>query len=378
MAKPTDRPYPRDFVTPVELHGRDVVVFGTRPEAVKLATVIESLGERAVIVHTGQHYDVGLAAGFSAALGLRAPDHQLHIGGRSRCAQVIDATRELTELLAGSRARSVVVQGDTNSALGGALAATATGTPIVHVEAGLRSDDRAMPEEHNRVIIDHLSALACAPSEHAAQALARELGTQIHPRIVVTGNPVVDVLVRHRPTPATIERATARYDVAERPFVLATLHRPENVDDDQRLRALVGVLRAAPVTVIFAVHPRASRHLRTGRSVDGSIRFVDPLAHDDFIALLAACSVCVSDSGGVQEEVSVLGKPVIVVRRSTERPEVLGTFATLAPGIDDVTRELRRHLDDDGSIADRLRSTVSPYGTGNSGANIVAAMDSEL
>ena len=365
-------------MTPVELHGRDVVVFGTRPEAVKLATVIESLGERGCIVHTGQHYDEGLAAGFSAALGLRSPDHQLHVGGRSRSAQVIDATRTLIELLAGSGARSVVVQGDTNSALAGALAATATEIPIVHVEAGLRSHDRAMPEEHNRVVIDHLSALACAPTKHAASVLARELGTPTRTRIIVTGNPVIDVLLRNLPNPATIERVTSRYDVAGRPFVLATLHRPENVDDEQRLGALVELLRAVSVTVVFALHPRAAQRLGTHTPIDGSIRFVDPLEHDDFIALLAACSVCVSDSGGVQEEVSVLGKPVIVVRRSTERPEVVGTFAALAPTVDDLTRELRRHLDEERSIAERLRTLVTPYGTGDSGARIVAAMNTQL
>jgi UDP-N-acetylglucosamine 2-epimerase (non-hydrolysing) len=370
------RPYAADMVGPnaAEPSDRHVVVFGTRPEAVKLAPVIEALDGRAFVVHTGQHYDAELAGTFGERIGLAPPSVQFQIGGARRSAQVGAATRALVELLGTVGARSLIVQGDTNSALAGALAAHRLSIPLVHVEAGLRSNDRAMPEEHNRIVIDHLSALACAPTQHAADTLRSELDPNSATDIVVTGNTVVDALLLHPPLAHDIEITLARHGLRRDGFVLATLHRPENVDDVDRLHAILDVLASAPDEVVLPLHPR-TRRLLGDLDDRTALRVVDPLHHHEFLALLAACAVCVSDSGGIQEEVSVLKRPVIVVRRSTERPEVLGSFATLTPTVDKLRTELKRHLHDVAAIRERLRDIPTPYGDGHAGEHIAAAIE---
>jgi UDP-N-acetylglucosamine 2-epimerase (non-hydrolysing) len=353
--------------------GRDVVVLGTRPEAVKLASVIRALGDDAFVVHTGQHYDPELAGAFGDRIGLSRPDVQFEIGGARRSQQVGTATRALVDLLAGNDARTVIVQGDTNSALAGALAAQQLSIPLVHVEAGLRSNDRAMPEEHNRIVIDHLSTLACAPTQRAADTLRAELESKTATNIVVTGNTVVDALFTRPPSEHEIDTALRHHRLERDDFVLATLHRPENVDDVDRLRAILDVLASAHADVLLPLHPRTRERL--GTTADRhDVHVIDPLHHNEFVALLAACAVCVSDSGGIQEEVSVLKRPVVVVRRSTERPEVQGTFATLTPTVDELRTELARHLADVAAVHTRLRDIPTPYGDGHAGRRIATAI----
>ncbi len=369
------RPYAAEMVEPnaVAPSGRDVVVLGTRPEVVKLASLISALGDDAFVVHTGQHYDPELAGAFGGRIGLARPDVQLDVGGARRSEQIGAATRALVDLLSGRGARSVTVQGDTNSALAGALTAQQLSIPLVHVEAGLRSNDRAMPEEHNRIVIDHLSTLACAPTQHAADTLRAELQAHSPTNIVVTGNTVVDALVASPPSETTVVAALRKHRLDRDNFVLATLHRPENVDRDERLVELLSALDTADADVILPLHPRTRARLGD-RSFDGRLRIVDPLPHAEFLALLSACAVCVSDSGGIQEEVSVLKRPVIVVRRSTERPEVQGTFATLTPTVDELRTELARHLADVAAIHARLRDIPTPYGDGHAGRRIATAI----
>jgi UDP-N-acetylglucosamine 2-epimerase (non-hydrolysing) len=355
-----------------------VVVVGTRPEAVKLAPIVDALGDRARLVHTGQHFSPELAAEFHIELGLRSPDAQLAIGGRSRSDQVRSATRQLGAWWRAEPPIAVVVQGDTNTALAGALGAHHAGVPIVHVEAGLRSDDRAMPEEHNRLVIDHLCALACAPTGVAATRLRAEFSDDQwtsgdHPRIVVTGNTVVDALLRRLPSATQIAGVTNRFGVAVDRFVLATLHRPENVDDPARLMRLLAALEDAPVPVLLPLHPRTRARLSMYQP--STVRLLDPLPYGEFLSLLAACAVCVSDSGGVQEEASVLKRPVIVVRRTTERPEVIGTFAELISEPSSIVAALNIGIRDVASRRDALRSIPSPYGDGTAAAATVAALD---
>ncbi len=356
-----------------DLEPRPVVVFGTRPEAVKLAPVIDALGDNVFVVHTGQHYDPELADTFGQRIGLASPDVQFGFGGTPRSEQVGATTRALVELLSATPARCVIVQGDTNSALAGALAAQHVGAPLIHVEAGLRSHDRAMPEEHNRLVIDHLSALACAPTDHAAEALRSELGVHSSTEVVVTGNTVVDALLAHPLPQGDVGVALQRHGLRRDEFVLATLHRPENVDDADRLRSILDILASARADVVLPMHPRTRARLGE-RSDRHGLRIIEPLHHREFLALLAACAVCVSDSGGIQEEVSVLKRPVIVVRRSTERPEVVGTFATLTPSVDELRSALIDHLANTEAIHRRLRDLPTPYGDGHAGEHVAAAI----
>lgn len=353
---------------------RIAVVLGTRPEIVKLACIIRGLGDRAWVVHTGQHYDAELSDVFFAQFGLDVPIEALDVGGRSRGAQIGDATTRLDAAFAAERPAAVVVQGDTNSALAGALAANAGGIPLVHVEAGLRSHDRAMPEEHNRVVVDHLSDLCLAPTETSRQNLLA--GAIPDERIEVTGNTVVEAVLELLPPPDERTALLEAHGVARERYVLSTFHRPENVDDRETLRSILDELVALPLPVVIPVHPRLAARIEAFGLTDrlASLRAVPPLGSRDFLGLFADAAAAVSDSGGVQEEASVVKRPVVVVRRSTERPEVLGTFSVLSAVGPEIGVAARPWLADPGATHARLATVESPYGVGDASRRSVDAI----
>lgn len=354
---------------------RIAVVLGTRPEIVKLAIIIRELGDRAWVLHTGQHYDAGLSDVFFAQFGLDVPLDVLDVGGRSRGAQIGEAITRLDTAFAGERPAAVIVQGDTNSALAGAVAANAATIPLVHVEAGLRSHDRAMPEEHNRVVVDHLSDLCLAPTETSRQNL---LSTGIpDERITVTGNTVVEAVLELLPAADERLDLLATHGVEREQFVLSTFHRPENVDDAETLTAILDELVALPLPVVLPVHPRLAARIETFGLSDrlAALRPVPPLGSREFLGLFAESAAAVSDSGGVQEEASVVKRPVVVVRRSTERPEVLGTFSTLAavgPGIGTAAAPW---LADPAATHEHLSGLPSPYGDGGASHSTIRAVE---
>jgi UDP-N-acetylglucosamine 2-epimerase (non-hydrolysing) len=358
---------------------RIAIVYGTRPEAVKLRGIAALLGSDAVLIHTGQHYDPEMASAFEAGIGFPPPDHRLAIGGGSRGRQIADATVGLEALFTAERFGAVIVQGDTNTALTGALAANVVQVPLVHVEAGLRSHDRAMPEEHNRTVVDHLADLCCAPTSTSAANLANE-GISGDDRVVVTGNTVVEAVLALRPDVAATNQILATHGVEPDRFVLATFHRPENVDDPEVLSTILAELAALPVPVVLPLHPRtAARAAEAGlEPLLDKLLVAPPVGYREFLGLMGAAALLVSDSGGVQEESSVVKRPVVVVRRSTERPEVLGTFSRLVapgPGVADAAREW---LDDIAAVHERLAALPSPYGDGQASALTVAAADQLL
>ncbi len=353
---------------------RIAVVLGTRPEIVKLAGIIRGLGDRARVIHTGQHYDAELSDVFFAQFGLDVPIEALDVGGRSRGAQIGDATSRLDDAFAAERPAAVVVQGDTNSALAGALAANAREIPLVHVEAGLRSHDRAMPEEHNRVVVDHLSDLCLAPTETSRQNL---LAAAIpDARIEITGNTVVEAVLELLPTPEERSALLEDHGVTREHYVLSTFHRPENVDDPETLRTILDELVALPVPVVLPVHPRLAARIEAFGLSDRlpSLRTVPPLGSRDFLGLFADAAGAVSDSGGVQEEASVVKRPVVVVRRSTERPEVLGTFSELTSVGPGIGLAAGRWLDDPAGVHARLAAVASPYGDGDASRRSIDAI----
>jgi UDP-N-acetylglucosamine 2-epimerase (non-hydrolysing) len=360
------------------LAGRIAFVLGTRPEIVKLAALIRLFADDAAVVHTGQHYDEQMSGAFFTDCGLAGPDVMLRIGGLSRAAQIGRAVHELGELFAEHRPAAVLVQGDTNSALAGALAANALEIPLVHVEAGLRSRDRAMPEEHNRVLIDHLADLLCAPTPENAANLRAEGIDERH--IAVTGNTVVEALRAALPGPTARAKLLADIGVEAGRFVLATAHRPENTDDPRALRAIVTELAAIGAQgwpVVFPVHPRtrAALHAADGGALGtmpAGIIAREPLGYRDFLALAAECALLISDSGGIQEEATVLGRPLIVVRRSTERPEAMRDFATLVRPGPEIGAHATRLLADQPELTARLTTLPSPFGDGKAAARIHA------
>jgi UDP-N-acetylglucosamine 2-epimerase (non-hydrolysing) len=346
------------------------VVLGTRPEIVKLAHLIHLLGPAAKVIHTGQHYDAGLSESFINAFGLADPAVYLGVGGKSRGGQIGTAVSALDEYFEDHIPRAVVVQGDTNAALAGGIAANARDIPLVHVEAGLRSHDRRMPEEHNRVLIDHLGDLLCAPTQTARENLLEE--GIADERIRVTGNTVVEAVLQLLPEKAAREVILDKYRLAPESYILSTFHRPENVDDPERFRIIVEQLASLELPVVLPLHPRSLARAREHEMTEAleSIRVVEPIGYQEFLALGAESAFLISDSGGIQEEASVYKRPVIVVRRSTERPEVLGSFAELVEPGAKISEIAERWTSEGDSVRQKLAEMPSPYGDGSASALI--------
>jgi UDP-N-acetylglucosamine 2-epimerase (non-hydrolysing) len=308
-------------------YGCVVQVVGARPNFVKMAPVIAALADRPEVtqrvVHTGQHYDERLSAEMLSDLGFPEPDVFLGVGSGPHGAQTARVLEAFERLLLDERPDLVCVGGDVNSTLAVTLAAAKLGIQVAHVEAGLRSFDWTMPEEINRVLTDRMADLLFTHSPEAATNLSAEgIGGQ---RVRFVGNTMIDSLRRFEGRAA--ERSPWRQVEMQRgEYVLVTLHRPSNVDVAGQLRRIVSALAAlaARVPVIFPVHPRTVQRLRAdglmSRLEDAGVRCLDPLGYLDFLGLELGAGAIVTDSGGVQEEASVLGVPCFTLRRNTERP----------------------------------------------------------
>jgi UDP-N-acetylglucosamine 2-epimerase (non-hydrolysing) len=346
------------------------VLFGTRPEIVKLAPVVDALGDAAFLIHSRQHYDPGMSSDFLDELGLPQPALTLEgVGGNDRATQIGTMTMSLAKTFGESRPGALVVQGDTNTVIAGALAANIAGVPIVHVEAGLRSGDRSMPEEINRKLTATLADVHCAPTEGARFNLLAE-GVPDH-AIHVTGNSVV----------GSCERTLAHLPAERHPsaaglgsYILATIHRPENTDDAAALARALSSLAHAELPVVFVAHPRTIAAVkRFGLSAHlDRLRMLPPASYEDFLRLARDAALIVTDSGGIQEEVTVMRKPLLLVRRNTERPEAIETgFVRLVPPAADLSDAIVEALLDTGWEA-RLRLVESPFGDGDAGARIAS------
>lgn len=351
-----------------------MAILGTRPELVKLAPLLRILGAEIEVVHTGQHYDESLFGRTLRGLGLDCRFHDLRLGPGRRAGQLGAMLTALDGGYAGRPPRAVVVQGDTTSALAGALFANATDVPLVHVEAGLRSFDRAMPEEHHRVLIDHLADVCCAPTPVAERNLLREAVPK--ERVLVTGNTIVEALAGALAPLDARHALLDRLGLVPEEYVVATFHRPENVDAAGTLATILAELAKLPLPVVLPVHPRTRRRIAAAglERFRSSVRLIEPLGYREFLSLLSLCSMVVSDSGGVQEEASVLKRPIIVVRRSTERPEILGSFGVLVPPGPRLRTTMRCWLEDGAEIRSRITMLPSPFGDGLASERIAAVM----
>lgn len=345
---------------------RIAIVLGTRPEIIKLAPLIRELGDDAFVIHTGQHYDQELAGQLFESLGLPAPDVVLTgIGGHARWTQVARAIEALAEEFVRARPDVVVVQGDTNTVSAGAQAANYVGIPVVHVEAGLRSDDRAMPEEINRLVAGVLADVHCAATSTNARRLAAE-GVPAE-RVVVTGNTIVEATEAILARPAALPEG-----LSPDAYVLATVHRPENTDTAAALERILRDLAELPLPVVFVAHPRTrSAMVRFGLTgYADKLRIMSSVTHDEFVHLAHTAALLVSDSGGVQEECTVMKRPLLVPRRSTERPEAIEAgFARLVLPEESLAEAAREWLADE-TLPARLKVIPSPYGDGTAGSQI--------
>ena len=320
-----------------------VHVAGARPNYVKVAALWQAVrtgmpGVRQVLVDTGQHYDDSMAGVFFKDLALPTPDWDLGVGSGSHTAQVAKVMVAFEEVCRQERPDLVVVVGDVNSTLGAALVAPRLAIPLAHVEAGLRSFDRAMPEELNRIVTDQLADILLTPSADATENLARE---GIPPdRIHLVGNVMIDTLLRHLPE-APFDRVRERFHLGERRYGVLTLHRPSNVDRPATLGSILDAVReiAETLPVVFPVHPRTRGRIAEFGFADrlGRVILTEPLGYLDFLSLTAHARVLLTDSGGLQEESVVLGVPCLTLRRTTERPITLAGGTGRLVGSDTAT-----------------------------------------
>jgi UDP-N-acetylglucosamine 2-epimerase (non-hydrolysing) len=354
---------------------RVVSVVGSRPQFVKLAAVAPALraaGHEHVVIHTGQHYDRLLSEVFFTDLGLRQPDANLGVGAASHSQQTAAALAGLEPLLVAHRPDWVLVYGDTNATLAGALAATQLDLPLAHLEAGLRSDNRAMPEERNRVVVDHLADLLLAPTANAVRQLAAE---GLAARAVRVGDVMVDVLAEMR---RRVESEPHRYRpgfVAEGRYLVATIHRAHNTDDPARLEAVLTGLAACSRPVRLLAHPRlVARAAGFGLPLDrGAVTVFEPLPYPAMVAALLASDGLITDSGGLQKEAFLLGVACTTVRGETEWPETLQDGRNVL-------------VDDPGLIAgavsrgrpDPVATATNPYGDGRAAGRVVAQLASRV
>jgi UDP-N-acetylglucosamine 2-epimerase (non-hydrolysing)/UDP-GlcNAc3NAcA epimerase len=347
---------------------RVLTVIGNRPQFVKAAAVSFRLREAAdeVLVHTGQHYDAELSQVFFDELELPRPEHLLDLGGGSNTEQTGRMLSALGPLLAAERPDVVLVYGDTNSTLAGALAAAQARIPVAHVEAGMRSFDRTMPEELNRVLADHASDLLLCSSAAPAGNLRDE---NVSGEVVVVGDVMVDVAQLLAPRARERTSVLEACEVEPGAFLLATAHRAGTVDDPERLERLAALLTAMPDPVVLPLHPRTRARLEATGLLDAleGVRLVPPLGYLDFTALLLHARAVLTDSGGVQKEAYLAGVPCVTLRDRTEWTETVHTGWNALVGLD---AEAAR------AALERERPAERPplYGDGRAGERVVQAL----
>ncbi|SCF76468.1 non-hydrolyzing UDP-N-acetylglucosamine 2-epimerase [Streptomyces sp. Ncost-T10-10d] len=353
-------------------------VVGARPQLVKLAPIAAAFAatdHQHVIVHTGQHYDADLSDVFFSGLGIPDPDVHLGIGSGSHGIQTGGVLAAIDPVLAAERPDWVLVYGDTNSTLAGALSGVKMHLPVAHLEAGLRSFNRRMPEEHNRILTDHAADLLLAPTEEAMRHLSNE---GLAERSVLAGDVMVDVCLRIRDKITSgVQSAPALPDGIDphAPYLLATLHRPDNTDSPERLDALLGALAALPLPVALLAHPRlTARAEQHGIDLNrGSLHAGRPLPYAGLIAAVLGSSGVVTDSGGLQKEAFLLDRVCTTIRPETEWVETLeGGWNQLVPNPDELSPA------DWAGIATRPSPTTPrgfPYGDGKAAQRVVELLE---
>ena len=309
-------------------------IVGARPQFIKAAALSRELRKqhREILIHTGQHYDYQMSGVFFDGLDLPAPDVNLEVGSSAHGAQTGAMLRGIEEVLLKERPDWVLVYGDTNSTLAGALAASKLHIPVVHVEAGLRSFNRRMPEEINRVVADHLSDLLFCPSDTAVANLAAE---GINSKAHLVGDVMLDILNLASERAETKGAAVlGQYGVKQRQYLLATVHRSENTDDPSRLKNILEAFNAIGEAVVFPVHPRTRKMLSGDKTLGSHVRLLEPLSYFDMVALSRSARLILTDSGGLQKEAYWLGVPCVTLRDETEWVETVSAGWNMLTGSD--------------------------------------------
>jgi len=353
-------------------------VVGARPNFMKVAPVMAALASlkncSQILVHTGQHYDKNMSDVFFEELSLPRPDINLGVGSGSHAAQTAAIMVKLERVLHERRPDLVLVYGDVNSTVATALVCAKAGIRLGHVEAGLRSFDRAMPEEINRIITDQLADMLFTPSTDGNDHLLREGVSK--DKIYFVGNVMIDTLLRLLPkAEMRWQQGVTGLDLKNKPYCLVTLHRPSNVDDPPMLAGIFHALLdiSARITVVFPVHPRTRERLK-GSVVETpeSMRLIEPVGYLDFLALQRHAALVITDSGGIQEETTFLQVPCLTVRNNTERPVTVtcGTNIIVGQDMERLRKETALILD--GSVK---RGSIPPLWDGAAGRRIAEVID---
>lgn len=352
------------------------VIIGTRPEIIKMAPVIDEIGNRNIdyiLIHTGQHYDREMSDQFFIDLELRKPDYNIGVGSGTHGEQTANMIKGLEKVLIDEKPDLVLVQGDTNAVLSGAIAASKLHIPVGHVEAGLRSFDKSMPEEINREVADVCSKLFFVPTEESALNL---LFAGINPEdVFITGNSVVDACIRN--LKIAEKKPDSGLDFSGEIMTL-TLHRAENVDNPERLQNIVDALiELNELTIVFPIHPRTVKNLERSdiyKKLKNAehIKLIKPVGYLEFLLLLSRSKLIITDSGGLQEEAITLDIPCTTLRYNTERPETVEAGGNILLGAEkdkiiDNVREILNNAD----LYNRMKNAVNPYGEGDSSKRIV-------
>ena len=303
-----------------------VTIVGARPQFIKCAPLSKELRKKhkEILVHTGQHYDYLMSKVFFEELEIPVPDYNLEVGSGSHAYQTGSILEATEDILLNERPDLVIVFGDTNSTIAGALAAAKLHIDVAHVEAGLRSFDRSMPEEVNRVLTDHISKLLFAPTELAVRNLRKE--GIIH-GVVRTGDVMVDSLTMARPVAKVKSHVMERMNLTRGGYLVLTVHRQANTDDLSKLSSIIRAVGRSGETIVFPVHPRTKKVLEASGLLSGlsdKVEMIEPLSYVDMVSLMSEASGIVTDSGGMQKEAFLLGVDCITIRDTTEWPETLG------------------------------------------------------
>jgi UDP-N-acetylglucosamine 2-epimerase (non-hydrolysing) len=356
-------------------------IIGTRPEIIKMSPLIDEVDKRGmdyILIHTGQHYDHEMSQQFFLDLELSQPHYNIGVGSDSHGKQTAVMMEGIEKVLLAEKPDIVLVQGDTNAVLAGALVAAKLHIPVGHVEAGLRSYDKTMPEEINRMVADVCTNLFFVPTEETAINLLFE---GISPKdIFITGNTVVDACYRNLKIASKTSQIMSQLEV-DGDILSLTLHRAENVDDRERLGNIVkALLNVEGLTIVFPVHPRTMKTLKefgmyTELEKAPHIKMIKPIGYLDFLILQSNSKLMITDSGGIQEEAITLDVPCLTLRYNTERPETVQAGGNILVGSDTekITETVSRILADD-ELYQRMREATNPYGDGTTSEQIVDAI----
>lgn len=346
------------------------VILGTRPEIIKMSPLIRELEARGLehnVIHTGQHYSYEMDRIFFEELELPLPQVNLDVGSGTQADQTGRMLPKIERALLDRHSEMVLVQGDTNTVLAGALAASKLDIPVGHVEAGLRSYDRTMPEEINRVLADHISTQLYTPTEESRENLARE---GISNGVFVTGNTVVDAAFQNMEISKAKSHPLRDLGIEPNNYFLVTAHRQENVDSKERLSGMIQgleeICEKEGMPMIFPAHPRTRKMLKAFDIKVKNIQIIEPVGYLDFLQLEANARLVLTDSGGVQEETCVLGTPCVTLRDNTERPETVKAGSNILAGVDPT-----RMVEAAGQMMGRVQEWNNPYGDGEASVRIV-------